>query len=332
MKTQLFIFLLLIMFEFNLADNADTNEDSISIEDTHFTEETIFNEGTDFTRESNYIEKTDFIEETDNTYFIDESNSIQGSNTDLETDFPPESQDTNSTKGNNSTENNNSTNDFDYTKFQNTSTMAEPVSVNETTPVATKPKNINNKTSDIQIVKFSNYKREIQSQIKQIKYNIYIIFSNYAKIAKKIFMRLRIKYAASRLRNLEGETNLESVRSECDKIEGEETIIKYDCYSNTSSNNKVVNVTLDTDIPIIADDDVIEFKDINFNGNSSEESVNLVDISNISKFVTLEDAQVIDSKNNIIKINGTLDHSDLLKKDDNIEMLFFDETDKKKNI
>lgn len=137
--------------------------------------------------------------------------------------------------------------------------------------------------TSLKINKFYNYVAPPE-QPKVIRYNTLFSFLNVI-IAFTINLRLRIAYSFGRLRNLQDESAAESVPSTCyinnPELAGKNGTganIKYDCNATTTYNaTDITNVTINTDVPLKADNQSYSFENVTFNGNSSEEAANLVE-------------------------------------------------------
>lgn len=138
--------------------------------------------------------------------------------------------------------------------------------------------------TSLKINKFYNYVAPPE-QPKVIKYNTLFSFLNVI-IAFTIRLRLRIAYSFGRLRNLQDdESAAESVPSTCyinnTELAGKNGTganIKYDCNATTTYNaTDITNVTINTDVPLKADNQSFSFENVTFNGNASEEAANLVE-------------------------------------------------------
>ena len=138
--------------------------------------------------------------------------------------------------------------------------------------------------TSLKINKFYNYVAPPE-QPKVIKYNTLFSFLNVI-IAFTINLRLRIAYSFGRLRNLQDdESAAESVPSTCyinnTELAGKNGTganIKYDCNATTTYNaTDITNVTINTDVPLKADNQSFSFENVTFNGNASEEASNLVE-------------------------------------------------------
>ena len=170
---------------------------------------------------------------------------------------------------------------------------APPVIVDVSVPVSTKgykkkkssPSSSSSSSTrpatSLKINKFYNY---VAPQPKVITYNTLFSFLNVI-IAFTINLRLRIAYSFGRLRNLQDESAAESVPSTCyinnPDLAGKNGTggnIKYDCNATTTYNaTDITNVTINTDVPLKADNQSFSFENVTFNGNSSEEAANLVE-------------------------------------------------------
>ena len=171
---------------------------------------------------------------------------------------------------------------------EHTQADAPAVEVAVDVPVSTKgykkkSSSSSSKSTSLKINKFYNYHIE-PARPKLIRYNTLFSFLNVI-IARIIALRLRIAYSfGGRLRNLEDD-KAESVPSTCTinntELAGKNGTggnIKYDCEANTTYNaTDISNVTINTDVPLKADNQSYSFENVTFNGNSSEEAANLAD-------------------------------------------------------
>ena len=141
--------------------------------------------------------------------------------------------------------------------------------------------------TSLKINKFYNY---VAPQPKVITYNTLFSFLNII-IAFTINLRLRIAYSFGRLRNLQDdESAAESVPSTCyinnTELAGKNGTganIKYDCNATTTYNaTDITNVTINTDVPLKADNQSFSFENVTFNGNASEEASNLVSTEGVN--------------------------------------------------
>ena len=177
---------------------------------------------------------------------------------------------------------------------EHTTADAPAVIVDVSVPVSTKgykkkkssPSSSSSSTrpaTSLKINKFYNYVAPPE-QPKVIRYNTLFSFLNVI-IAFTINLRLRIAYSFGRLRNLQDESAAESVPSTCyinnPELAGKNGTggnIKYDCNATTTYNaTDITNVTINTDVPLKADNQSFSFENVTFNGNSSEEAANLVE-------------------------------------------------------
>jgi hypothetical protein len=185
--------------------------------------------------------------------------------------------------------------------------------------IATEEKNNTKKNAKILIMKFANFNLTLKDKIS---FNTYFYFFK-RKVVQDIFLRLRIAYS-KKLRYLE--ESEESVPCKCvinnmTKV-GKETNgdnIDYKCEASTiEDTSKIINVTLNNDVDMRISNEKggyesIHFKDINFNGESAEESKNLIKIENINKIGTLDDTEVeLPIKKNLFRIKEILNPKNLL--------------------
>jgi len=216
------------------------------------------------------------------------------------------------------------------------STADEPAKViNANTPVSTETKKIDNKNSSFQINRFANYNRSNINKL--IKFDTFFYYLS-SQIVKDIIFRLRVTYLKS-LRNLQQETNAESIPATCtlDNLNladqtGTEIVVKYICQAETLTDSNLQSVEINTDIPIIVKDKngnskTIYFNDVNFNGNSTNESKNLALLNNIpiKNSGTLNNGEIeFPVQKNYFRIIGTLSKSNLLSQKETITLSIID--------
>ena len=170
-----------------------------------------------------------------------------------------------------------------------------PVDANS--PVANKTKQTNKINAPIQIKKFYNYSR----QTDKIGFSVFVYFLN-KQIVKTIIMRFKIVYGAKILRRIEKDIEAESTKADCiikeiyngkiGQIIGTGVNIDYECVSITSSKASLINATLDTDYPLMVDEEEIDFDEINFDEEAAKESVNLVKIHSFDISGSLENSNI----------------------------------------
>ena len=200
---------------------------------------------------------------------------------------------------------------------------APPVIVAPDVPVSTKGKKKKKSSpsssssskrpaTSLKINKFYNY---VAPQPKVITYNTLFSFLNVI-IARIISLRLRIAYSFGRLRNLQDESAAESVPSTCyinnPELAGKNGTganIKYDCNATTTYNaTDITNVTINTDVPLKADNQSFSFENVTFNGNSSEEASNLVSTEGVNiegDPIDIRDADITVEDNKVV-FSGTV--------------------------
>ena len=216
------------------------------------------------------------------------------------------------------------------------STADEPAKViNASTPVSTQSKSIDNKYSNFQITKFANYNRNNLNKL--IKFNTYFYYLS-STIAKDIIFRLRVTYL-KQFRNLQLETNAESISSICTlnngnlaDQKGTDIIVEYNCQAETLTSSNLQSVEINTDIPMIVKDKNgnsknYGFTNVNFNGNSTNESKNLMLLNNIQikNSGSLNNAEIeLPVQRNYFRISGTLTPSNLLSQKENITLTILD--------
>ena len=167
--------------------------------------------------------------------------------------------------------------------------------------------------TSLKINKFYNYVAPPE-QPKVIRYNTLFSFLNVI-IAFTINLRLRIAYSFGRLRNLQDESAAESVPSTCyinnPELAGKNGTganIKYDCNATTTYNaTDITNVTINTDVPLKADNQSYSFENVTFNGNASEEASNLVEATDQVEGdpIDIRDADITVEDNKVV-FSGTV--------------------------
>ena len=183
--------------------------------------------------------------------------------------------------------------------------------------------NIDNKNAQVQIIKFYNYTK-IKTE-KEIKFNTYFYFSNIS-IPKTINFKVFITFENSSEETVDTKCNLSN--QNWDKIYGNGFIISYTCSATINKEDvdkiKNVNITKNSQMSLIYNDETNnkDFKDINFNGNSSKESEDLQNIANLHELVELEKAQFVTYNKSYFIISGELDQPGVLKQNEEFNMSF----------
>ena len=203
---------------------------------------------------------------------------------------------------------------------ENGDAAANATQVNDNKPVSTQGTESDKKTAKVQIMKFHAF----NTVRRQINFNVFFYFRLRA-IARMVIFRLRISYS-SRLRNLAED----SVPSYC-KIKNESLVgtippednpanVDYDCNATALQDGTIANVTLNTDIDMqvskVQDGkevyESLNFTEVNFNGNSSQESQNLQQNTKVvSKTVSLKNTEASVEKTTL-KLTGEFDPSNTL--------------------
>ena len=164
------------------------------------------------------------------------------------------------------------------------------------------------KDAQIQLMKIHNF--HFPSP-KKMKFDIFLYFFG-KQIAKFIVLRARITYF-NRLRNLQ-EMSAESVRVDCrisqdyiylleDELYGiQGEIINFNCESNSTTDSRLANIIINTDVPMTLISlnyvESLDFGEVNFNGNSSEESNNIQNNRNrMKKMGKLENTEILVENN-----------------------------------
>ena len=205
---------------------------------------------------------------------------------------------------------------------ENGDAAANATQVNDNKPVSTQGTESDKKTAKVQIMKFHAF----NTVRRQINFNVFFYFRLRA-IARMVIFRLRISYF-SRLRNL-AEDSVPSyckIKNEYESLVG--TIppednpanVDYDCNATALQDGTIANVTLNTDIDMqvskVQDGkevyESLDFAEVNFNGNSSQESQNLQQNTKVvSKTVSLKNTEASVEKTTL-KLTGEFDPSNTL--------------------
>ena len=204
---------------------------------------------------------------------------------------------------------------------ENGDAAANATQVNDNKPVSTQGTESDKKTAKVQIMKFHAF----NTVRRQINFNVFFYFRLRA-IARMVIFRLRISYF-SRLRNL-AEDSVPSyckIKNEYESLVG--TIppednpanVDYDCNATALQDGTIANVTLNTDIDMqvskVQDGkevyESLNFTEVNFNGNSSQESQNLQQNTKVvSDTVSLKNTEAFERTT--LKLTGEFDPSNKL--------------------
>jgi len=191
------------------------------------------------------------------------------------------------------------------------------------------------KDAQIQLMKIHNF--HFPSP-KKMKFDIFLYFFG-KQIAKFIVLRARITYF-NRLRNLQ-EMSDESVRVDCrisqdysylleDELYGiQGEIINFNCKSNSTADSRLANITINTDVSMTLISlnyvESLDFGEVNFNGNSSEESNNIQNNRNrMKKMGKLENTEILVENNYLIFI-GEINPSNTFDNVKKIKMFFMNQ-------
>ena len=205
---------------------------------------------------------------------------------------------------------------------ENGDAAANATQVNDNKPVSTQGTESDKKTAKVQIMKFHAF----NTVRRQINFNVFFYFRLRA-IARMVIFRLRISYF-SRLRNL-AEDSVPSyckIKNEYESLVG--TIppednpanVDYDCNATALQDGTIANVTLNTDIDMqvskVQDGkevyESLNFTEVNFNGNSSQESQNLQQNTKVvSNTVSLKNTEA-SVERTTLKLTGEFDPSNKL--------------------
>ena len=155
-----------------------------------------------------------------------------------------------------------------------------------------------------------------QNHIEEI-FGVYFFF--YRKpIARRVIFRLRVTSKSRRIRNLDAQETAESIPSECSlvdqSLEGQQSEdgkkVDYDCTAQTEKVDATkADIALNTDVDMALVDknnktETVDFNNVNFRGNSSEEAENLQTVETPNNEVELNDVELLSNDKNSFKIKG----------------------------
>ena len=206
---------------------------------------------------------------------------------------------------------------------------AEEIPAN--TPISTTtPPQTNNPNAGIQIMKFHNFK----AAGKKIQFGVFFFFFK-RPIPLQVIIRLRVTSNSRRMRNLENE-QAESVPSTCelkdkslvDKIDETGEKFDYDCNAVTKNlDASKANITLNTDVPMTVKDSKgvstsVDFNDVNFKGNSSEQASSLQEVEeeDPNNQINLKDVDIEGGNANEFTLKGTVEPAGGLKTGDSFDI------------
>jgi hypothetical protein len=216
------------------------------------------------------------------------------------------------------------------TEPEDNTNATEPIKeVDPESPVSTKGTPTGNPTKNLQIVKFHNFQATSK---KAIRFGVFFFFFK-KKVANIVRFRLRVTQNSRRIRSLADESVAESVPTTCtvkipalaDTIPEDGKNIDYDCSANTEKvDARKATVALNTDVAMELEDksgqkETLGFENLNFKGNSSEESSNLQNAEKMpDKSVDLNDIEFLSSDKTSFRIKGIADPKNVFKQDDKI--------------
>ena len=205
-----------------------------------------------------------------------------------------------------------------------------------------------NKTARVQFSKFHGFIKPTKKGPGEVNFKTFVYFFG-RPIAYYIILRLRILYSNGGLRSLQN-AQAESARTDCEIVdkslagkvlsEDEGKNINYNCKVNaTMGDASTASFALNPDIPLTIVNangtiESVDFKDINFNGDTGEAATNLEEGSApeiTGKVYTIKEA-IAFYEGYILKIAGKCDESrrlrNLLSSGENVEMNIANNDDK----
>ena len=198
---------------------------------------------------------------------------------------------------------------------ENISATAENLNVSLEKPVSLKLKTTDNQDAKIQFIKFFGFNAKNDS--RKASFNVYFFFIART-IAKKIVMRLRIKYfrltdIAESARTICTITNETFAGTFASAIDGK--CVNYNCEVNATLENALyANYSLNSDVPLILMNDTdniesLDFLELNFNGNSVSESNSIHDNNMILNGIELRlNSSVASVEKYVLKLTGETDY------------------------
>ena len=191
---------------------------------------------------------------------------------------------------------------------------AENAPVNSNKPVSLTRKETSDKKAKVQVTKFHGFNAiGLDIIFKTLMYFL------ETPVAERLYLRLRIDYATTRLRGLQAAT-AESARTDCVIEEKYKDFVgkilpgqhvNYNCNATASKDTKNANFTLNTDIPLSMVNangtiETVNFDEVNFNGDTAE-AANSLQLSNkdfSGAIVTIKDS-IAFFEGYILKVVGT---------------------------
>ena len=203
---------------------------------------------------------------------------------------------------------------------------APPTVVKKDKPLSENtPPRTDNKLAFIQVVKFHSFYIP-PAKPTQITFKVFFYYYNRIIVPRVIF-RIRVTYS-SRLRSLEENIEAESVRSICDLVDtslagknltnGTGESVNYNCNAETSVDATKANVSLNTDVKMAlvhenGEPELMDFAEVNFNGNATEESQSLQENDEISNGVVVLKNTIASTGKNTLNLTGNPDLKGLVK-------------------
>ena len=197
-----------------------------------------------------------------------------------------------------------------------------------------------NKNASIQIMSFAN----VNKTKEQIQFNVFFYFLA-KKIVHTILLPIKITYSQKK-RNLQFESYEEPTTNSTCTIknkslvgqEGIGNIIDYNCEVNTTKEEEVEKVSLDIETPLITGDEkgitteLIDFSEVNFNGNSAQESTNIIENApQVSNVVVLKETEVdFPVQISYFRLFGTPSPTGSLTKDEKMNITFLNDSNGEK--
>ena len=202
---------------------------------------------------------------------------------------------------------------------------APDTNVTDGKPVSTKGTGKEKKDANVQVLKFHNY----FARGRRISFRVLLYFLR-REISRIVRVRLRIAYASgSSLRYLDEDSVLSTCTIQDDSLVGRilnsPANFDYNCEATAIQDKTIAKVSLNTDFDMqlskLNDQfDTLNFNEINFNGNSGEESQDLSkQEGSLGKIVALTGASA-SSSGLTLKLKGKLEPDNLLSIGDSIDL------------
>lgn len=196
--------------------------------------------------------------------------------------------------------------------------------------VSSEPAETKDKDNGIQILRLFG----INVNKNLITFGLSAFFYN-RPISSQVIFRLRVRYNYKTGEYEDIPEDAESIKTVCN-IKNPDLInnftvgmkVEYECNANSTFDAENSHIQINRDVKFKAKNDSsgefeeVNFANITFNGNSSEQSDNLEEVPNVNKAFYLEDSVITEISENKLKIRGYVDNGNEKIDLDEIPMSF----------